>query len=97
MSHPSEAWRDKLVTKQDGICRTGSLNSSGFTLRGESAKDDQLRNLMKEMEVDVMCFPKVNVCWHKLTPCNRLEERTLGWFETLHQSVASNYQDHEAT
>ena len=97
MSHPSEAWGDKLVTKRDGICRIGLLNPSGFTLQSESAKDDQLRNLMKEMEVDVMCFPKVNICWHKLMPCNRLEERTLGWFEMLHQSVAYNYRDREAT
>ena len=73
-SHPSEAWGDKLTTKREGICRIGLLNPSGFTLRGDSAKDDQLRILMKEMEVDIMCFPEVNVCWHKLTPRNRLEE-----------------------
>ena len=98
MSHPTEAWGDRLMAKQDGICWIGLLNPSGFTLQGESAKDDQLRNLMKEMEVDVMCFPKVNVCWHsKLMPHNRLEERTIGWFEMLHQLVAYNYHDHEAT
>ena len=76
MSHSMEAWGDKLTDKRDGICRIGLLNPSGFTLMGGSAKDDQLRSLMKQMEVEVMCFPEVNVCWqhHKLTPRNRLEE-----------------------
>ena len=32
-----------------------------------------------------------------LTPCNRLEERMPGWFEMMHQLVAYNYQDCEAT
>jgi hypothetical protein len=73
-SHSMEAWGDKLKDKQDEICRIGLLNPSGFTLMGGSAKDDQIRSLLKQMEVDIMCFPEVNVCWHKLTPRNRLEE-----------------------
>ena len=48
---------------------------------------------MKTMEADVMCFPEVNVCWHKLAPRNRLEERTMGWFEMLHRSVSYNFRD----
>jgi len=68
MSHATEAWGDKLTEKREGICRIGLLNPSGFTLMGGSAKDDQIKALMKQMEVDVMCFPEVNVCWHKLTP-----------------------------
>jgi hypothetical protein len=91
--HSTEEWGDKLSAKREGVCRVGLLNPSGFTLVGGSAKDDQLRELMKKMEVDIMCFPEVNICWHKLSPRNRLEERTLGWFETLHRSVAYNYQD----
>jgi hypothetical protein len=94
--HTTEEWGDTLIDKREGICRVGLLNPSGFTLRSGSAKDDQLRDLMRKMEVDIMCFPEVNVCWHKLAPRNRLEERTMGWFETLHRSVAYNYQDHEA-
>jgi len=92
-----EEWGDKLLEKREGVCRMGLLNPSGFTLTGGSAKDDQLRELMKKMEVDIMCLPEVNVCWHKLSPRNRLAERTLGWFETLHRSVAYNYQDQSAT
>ena len=88
-SHTTEAWGDALTGKRDGICRIGLLNPSGFTLTGGSAKDNQLQELMKTMEADVMCFPEVNVCWHKLAPCNRLEERTMGWFEMLHRSVSS--------
>jgi hypothetical protein len=84
------------MDKQEGICRIGLLNPSGFTLRGGLAKDDQIRSLLKQMAVDVMCFPEVNVCWHKLTPRNRLDERTLGWFETIHRSVAYNFRDSTA-
>jgi hypothetical protein len=73
-SHITEAWGDKMLEKREGMCRVGLLNPSGFTLSGGSAKDDQLRDLMKTMQVDIMCFPEVNVCWHKLSPCNRLEE-----------------------
>ena len=36
------------------------------------------------------------MCWHKLASRKRLEERTMGWFETLHRSVAYNYRDREA-
>jgi hypothetical protein len=69
-SHITEAWGDKMLEKREGTCRVGLLNPSGFTLSSGSAKDDQLRDLMKMMQVDIMCFPEVNVCWHKLTPCN---------------------------
>jgi hypothetical protein len=92
-SHTTEAWGNVLVGKREGICRIGLLNSSGFTLTGGLAKDNQLRELMNTMETDVMCFPEVNVCWHKLAPCNRLEERMMGWFETLHWSVSYNSRD----
>jgi hypothetical protein len=95
--YSTEEWGDKLLEKREGVCRVGLLNPSGFTLRRGSAKDDQLRELMKKMEVDIMCLPEVNVCWHKLSPRNRLAERTMGWFETLHRSVAYNYQDKLAT
>ena len=93
MCHAMEEWGDKMSEKREGICRIGLLNPSGFTLIGGSAKDNQLWELMKKMEVDIMCFPEVNICWHKLAPQNRLEEWTLGWFETLHRLVAYNYQD----
>jgi hypothetical protein len=86
-SHEMEAWGDWLNDKCKGICRIGLLNPSGFTLTGGSAKDDQLRDMMEMMEVDIICYPEVNVCWHKLTQWNRLEERTMGWFEMLHHSV----------
>jgi hypothetical protein len=92
-SHSTEAWGDSLMAKSEGICRLGLLNPSGFTLMGRSAKDDLLRALMRTMEVDVMCFPEVNICWHKLAPHNRLEERTMGWFETMHRSVSYNFRD----
>ena len=86
MSHSTEAWGDKMSDKREGrICRIGLLSPSGFILMGGSTKDDQLKSLLKQMEVDVMCFPEVNVCWHKLMPCNsRLEERTLGWLKMMH-------------
>jgi hypothetical protein len=96
-SHETEAWGDRLNDKCKGICRIGLLNPSGFMLTGGSAKDDQLRDMMKMMEVDIMCYPEVNVCWHKLTQRNHLEERTMGWFEMLHRSVAYNYQERLAT
>jgi hypothetical protein len=96
-SHATEAWGDRLNDKREGICRIGLLNPSGFTLTGGWAKDDQLRDMMKMMEVDIMCYPEVNVCWHKLTQRNRLEERMMGWFEMLHRSVAYNYQERSAT
>ena len=69
-SHTTEAWGDKLMDKRENNCRVALLNPSGFTLTGGLAKDDQLREMMKHMEVDIMCFPEVNVCLHKLTPRN---------------------------
>jgi hypothetical protein len=72
------------------------LNPTGFTVRSGSAKDDQLRKFMEESEVDIMAFPEVNVCWHRVQSQHRLEERTLGWFETLHRSIAYNHKEHDA-
>jgi hypothetical protein len=46
---------------------------------------------MREAEIDIMNFPEVNVCWHKVTPRNRLEEQMMGWFEMVHKSVAYNF------
>ena len=43
-----------------------------------------------------MNFLEVNVCWHRTSPWNHLEECTYGWFETLHRSVAYNYRDMQA-
>jgi hypothetical protein len=57
-SHITEAWGDKMLEKREGMCRVGLLNPSGFTLSGGSAKDDQLRDLMKTMQVDIIVFRK---------------------------------------
>ena len=65
--HPSEAWGDALTTKWANICRIGLLNPSGFITCGDSAKDDQLQRFMEEIEVDIMNFLEVNVCWHCVT------------------------------
>jgi hypothetical protein len=73
-SHTTDYWGDKLTEKQEGICRIGLINPTGFTLKAGSAKDDQIRDLMRQMEVDVMGFLEVNVCWHLLSPCNRIQE-----------------------
>ncbi len=40
-----------------------------------------------------MGFAEVNVCWHKLTPRNRLHECTIGWFESLHLLVVYNRRE----
>jgi hypothetical protein len=59
--YSTEEWGDKLLEKREGVCRLGLLNPSGFTLTGGSAKDDQLWELMKKMEVDIMCLPLFSV------------------------------------
>ena len=94
-NHPSEAWGDVLTIKWVGTCRIGLLNLSGFTTCGGSAKNDQLQRFMEDIEVDILNFPEVNVCWHCVTPRNQLEDHTMGWFETLHKSVAYNYTDRQ--
>jgi hypothetical protein len=91
--HPSNAWGDALTKKHDNICRNGLLNPTGFTVQADSVKDNQLCEFMQKVEIDIMNFPEVNVCWHILTPRNQLDEQTMGWFESLHRSVAYNYWD----
>jgi len=82
-----------MLRKGPHICRIGLLNPTGFTVWGGSAKDDQIREFIEKSEFDIVNFLEVNVCWHKVIPRNQLEERTLGWFETLHRFVAYNYAD----
>ena len=68
--HPSDTWGDALKIKWVNICRIGLLNPSDFTTCGGSAKDDQLCRFMEDIEVDIMNFSEVNVCWHHVTPRN---------------------------
>jgi hypothetical protein len=79
--------------KHENVCRIGLLNPLGFTVQVNSAKDDQLREFMREAEIDIMNFLEVNVCWHKVSPRNRLDEHMMGWFETLHKSAAYNVRE----
>jgi len=92
-SNPSEVWGDAMLRKGQHICWIGLLNPTGFTVHGGSAKDNQISEFIAKSEFDIVNFPEVNECWHKVIPRNRLEERTLRWFKTLHRSVAYNYAD----
>ena len=62
--HPSVAWGDTLTTKRVNICWIGLLNPTEFTTCAGSAKDNQLQQFMINLDVDIMNFPEVNVCWH---------------------------------
>jgi hypothetical protein len=93
VSHPSEPWGDALSKKHENVCRIGLLNPMGFTVEADSTKDNQLWEFMRAVEIDIMNFPEVNVCWHKVSLRNRLEERTMGWFESSQKLVAYNVHE----
>jgi hypothetical protein len=86
-------WGDEQLKKRRGMCRIGLLNPTGWTVRGGSKKDEDLLEYLKMGQYDIAAFPEVNVHWSRVAPYNRLEERTLGWFETMHRSLAWNMQD----
>ena len=84
------AWGDTMRQKLPNTLRVVVQNISGFPLHNGHIKNRQILSFINSNTVDVCALTETNVCWHLLPVHERLHERTIGWWETLHISQGYN-------
>ena len=81
-------WGDtRAITKEDCL-QIGFWNCGGLPLQNNDAKNRMIREWITQYNFDIVGLSECNVHWLNLPADQRLPERTLGWFETLHLSLA---------
>ena len=92
-SYPSRktaAWGDTMRQKLPNTLRVVIQTISGFPVHHRHVKNRQIISFINANNVDICAMSEMNVCWHLLPIHERLHERTLGWWETLHISHGYN-------
>lgn len=87
-NNSEEEFGNRLGRKGPHVCRAGLLSPTGLTVRGGSTKDEQLLQLLKDRQLDMMHLAEVNVNWSKVATRSKLDERAHGWFECMSRKVA---------
>ena len=90
LANSTSAWGDFMGPKPPNTLRVVVQNISGFPLHGSHVKNRQIMGFINSNTVDICAMSELNVCWHLLPLHERLHERTLGWWETLHISHGYN-------
>ncbi len=87
-THHTQPWGDPFDPKADHILRVGLQNIGGFPQLATHTKNRQILSFLTTGNFDIFAMTETNTCWHRLPVQERLHERTLGWWETLHISQA---------
>ena len=87
-AHTFTSWGDALRTKPEHTLRIGLQNIGGFPHYTTNIKNRQIRAAISGGEFDIFALTETNTCWHRLPIQDRLPERTMGWWEALHVSLA---------
>jgi hypothetical protein len=80
-------WGDSRKNHTEEHFRIVFWNCGGFPISNTEGKNRMIREWINEQEVDVMGFSECNIHWPSLPCGQRLQERTFGWFPTIHISV----------
>ena len=81
-------WGDARLLRREDCLRVGFWNCGGLPQSNQDPKNRMLRNWILSNNFDVVGLSEVNVHWKALQNDQRLPERTNGWFESLHLSMA---------
>jgi hypothetical protein len=85
----SQAWGDIIPTpKPENTLRICLQNVGGLPHTSSQIKNSQVISFVNAAEVDILALTETNVCWRHLPIHDRLPERTRGWWESLHLSIA---------
>ena len=85
-----EIYGDKLITKQSNILRLVFLNVNSIPVSNESPKNNMLYQSIVESEADIVGMSETNRNWNLIDSNHRWYDRTRGWFENSHSSLAHN-------
>jgi hypothetical protein len=67
-------------------------NCGGFPSDRTHPKNHMIRNIINDTQADVVAIAETNLYWKLLNLHDRLNERTRGWFKSLHISLAYPFQ-----
>ena len=60
----------------------------GLPQTSSQAKNQQIISFVNTADVDILALTETNICWNLIPVQHRLHERTRGWWETIHLSIA---------
>ena len=83
-------WGDTRRQTADDCLRIGFWNCGGLPAANSDPKNRMIREWIQQHQFNIVGLSECNVHWKKLQADQRLPERTMGWFESLHLSLAYN-------
>jgi hypothetical protein len=91
----NRTWGDNRPVQREEYLRIGFWNCGGLPQKNNDPKNSMIRQWVTMYSFDVVGLSECNVYWPHLPIHQRLPERTLGWFETLHLSLAYLQEWHD--
>lgn len=91
----NEVYGDTITLRQERILRIAQININGIPESKDEEKNVQLRQAINDYDLQIVGLSETNRCWHLLEEDNQWRNRTKGWWETSHSSIAYNVQDGE--
>jgi hypothetical protein len=74
------------------ILRIIFWNCGGFPNARDHPKNDIIRQVLMDTQADMAALAEINTSWKMVPPCDRLRERTWGWFSAIHIAYSYAYE-----
>ena len=84
----NESWGDIRRHGVDECIRIGFWNCGGLPATNTDPKNAMIRDWILHHQFNIVGLSECNIHWKKMRADQRLPERTLGWFESIHLSLA---------
>ena len=82
-----------MTKKNNNTIRICFQNMNGIPLYSSHNKNGKICNFLTSNSIDILAMSEVNVCWHKINPEERWNERTLKWFTKSKSSFSYLHHD----
>ena len=79
-----EFWRDEIdLHKGNEVLRIVLENINGLPKHTSHPKYGILREIISNLNVDIIGFLELNIKWDRVYPSNRLKQRTVSWWQNF--------------
>jgi hypothetical protein len=84
---------DEINYKLKHTLRVCFININGIPKSANHPKNKEIYNTIDNNDIDIVGMSETNTAWNKMSQRGKWKERTLGWWESAHTSIAYNVKD----
>ena len=76
---PQDHWGHKMKKKKNKMIRIAFVNVNGIGMYAKDERSEDIRQFIKDKQVDVMGVAETNVHWGRVHACHAIWDRTKRW------------------